>query len=524
MKRTDIKAVLFDYDDTLYSHRDGEIPPLTKEALFALKENGYLLGLCTSRFPSELQSFPKDVRPLFDAWIEGTGCLLYAKDNCLDSQVIAPDTVQELLSVLDEEEISYLWTTDQMEEHFSRDPGEMVKNHVLSWRGYFPTVQAWQGEPLLCITYYHADELQIKKILAYAGRIKLSRWGSAGQINAKGIDKAYGLKKFADAFHLDVKQIAVFGDGANDISMIDAAGIGVAVGNANEELQKHAMMVTRPIEEGGIYDACLKLGLITNKRGIQILFLDIDGTTYQNNIRDVPANTRKALSQLRENGFKLVIDTSRSKQEMIYLPKDFIENMDAVIMLAGGQIEMNGNTLYHYLSDSHIKKAVDYMELHNIIYRWVDDQGNACLSSDVEEINAKFYRLYSMVPPVKKWNGERLVHLLYYTNDVQEIQEIDSIFSTETHIHYGFGHEQVAHGMGKASSMELVSAAFGLTIENTAAFGDGANDALMIKNAKIGVAMGNACDACKEAADYVTDNIEEDGFYNACKQFGWIKE
>jgi len=252
--------------------------------------------------------------------------------------------------------------------------------------------------------------------------------------------------------------------------------------------------------------------------------LDIDGTTYQNNIHDVPVNTRKALKQLRENGFKLVIDTSRSKQEMVHLPKNFLEDMDAVIMLAGGQIEINGKTLYHYLSDAHVKEAVNYMEAHNIVYRWVDDQGNACLSRDVEEINAKFSRLYSMVPPVNKWNGERLVHLLYYTNDAQEIQDIDSIFCTETHIHYGFGHEQVAHGMSKASSMKLVSATFGLTVENAAAFGDGANDAQMLKEAKIGVAMGNACDACKETANYVTDNIEDDGFYNACRQFGWIKE
>jgi hydroxymethylpyrimidine pyrophosphatase-like HAD family hydrolase len=34
--------------------------------------------------------------------------------------------------------------------------------------------------------------------------------------------------------------------------------------------------------------------------------------------------------------------------------------------------------------------------------------------------------------------------------------------------------------------------------------------------------MGNACDACKGAADYVTDNIEDDGLYKACVQFGWI--
>lgn len=524
MKEKTIKAVLFDYDDTLYSHVNEEIPPLTREALLALKAKGYILGLCTSRFPAELKDVPSEIGDCFDAWIEGTGSLLYKDRQYLNKEVIAETTAVELISYLNEEGLPFLWITKDLEEHFSMDPGERICDHTRRWQGFVPTVQQWLGEPLLCISFYNADELQMKKIASYADKIKLSQWGRSGQINAKGIDKAYGLRMFAKAFDLDVKQVAVFGDGANDISMIDQAGVGIAVGNANEELQKHARMITAPIEEGGIYQACIKQGWITNDRGIRILFLDIDGTTYQNNIHDLPVSAWKALKELHENGFKLVIDTSRAKQEMIHLPKEYVDSMDAVIMMAGGQIEIGGKTIYHYLPDDHVKKGVAYMEAHGIVYRWVDDQGACFLNRNVPEINEKFSRLYSMVPDYKPWEGEHLVHLLYYTDDAREIQDIDDIFATESHIHYGFGHEQISHGMNKATSMDLVSAAFGLTIENSAAFGDGANDVIMIKAAKIGVAMGNACDAAKEAADYVTDNIEDDGLYNACKEFGWISK
>ena len=52
------------------------------------------------------------------------------------------------------------------------------------------------------------------------------------------------------------------------------------------------------------------------------------------------------------------------------------------------------------------------------------------------------------------------------------------------------------------------------------AFGDGQNDVDMFSAVGTAVAMGNACRAAKEAADYVTDHVDEDGIWNALKHFG----
>ena len=52
--------------------------------------------------------------------------------------------------------------------------------------------------------------------------------------------------------------------------------------------------------------------------------------------------------------------------------------------------------------------------------------------------------------------------------------------------------------------------------------GDGGNDVTMLEYAGIGVAMGNACDAAKAAADYVTDDITADGLAKALAHFGLI--
>jgi hydroxymethylpyrimidine pyrophosphatase-like HAD family hydrolase len=60
-------------------------------------------------------------------------------------------------------------------------------------------------------------------------------------------------------------------------------------------------------------------------------------------------------------------------------------------------------------------------------------------------------------------------------------------------------------------------------MDQAAAFGDNGNDASMLKAAGIGVAMGNSDETCRQAADYVTARIEEDGLYQACLHYGWIR-
>ena len=59
----------------------------------------------------------------------------------------------------------------------------------------------------------------------------------------------------------------------------------------------------------------------------------------------------------------------------------------------------------------------------------------------------------------------------------------------------------------------------GISIDETMAFGDGGNDLSIIEKAGLSVAMGNANQALKEVADYVTSSVDEDGVYNAMKRF-----
>lgn len=518
-----IKAVVLDFDDTMYSHKMEEVPGLTRRALKELKGNGYIIGMCTSRFPSEFSRFPTSMLDQFDAAIEGTGGLVIQQEKITHMDLLNHDTVVQFTTYMDNHNITYQWITSELEEHFNKEPIMKVKMHIFNWRGKLPTIQKWNGERLLNLMFYDADETEMEHLCNMSKDVSVQRWRTSGQINAKGVDKAYGVREFARLFHIKPEEVAAFGDGGNDVSMLDQAGIGIAVGDASQVLKDRADVITDSIEEGGIFNACVEQGWIEDHEGIKIIFFDIDGTTYQNNIKDNPKSTMTALKKLRDQGIRLAIDTSRADAEMCHLPKKFLSSMDAIISCGGGKIQMDGKDYYRYLDQEHVKNGIEYLEKNHIVYRWVDGHGHCYLNRHVKEVDEIFDRLYSMIPEAHAYNGEKLVHLLYYTSDGEQLKQIEKLFPTEHHTHLGYANEINAHAISKAASMRITASHYGYSSLNIAAFGDGYNDVEMLQAAQVGIAMGNAKQACKAAADYVTDSIENDGMYNACIHFGWIK-
>ena len=63
---------------------------------------------------------------------------------------------------------------------------------------------------------------------------------------------------------------------------------------------------------------------------------------------------------------------------------------------------------------------------------------------------------------------------------------------------------------------------FNIELNDTYAIGDSSNDLPMLEFAGTGIAMGNSSDIVLKSADYVTDDILEDGIYNAMKHFNLI--
>jgi len=75
-------------------------------------------------------------------------------------------------------------------------------------------------------------------------------------------DKAYGIRKMVSLLGGSTRDVIVFGDGLNDLSMFTGEWPCVAMGNAVPELKEKADFVTKNAADDGIFHACRHLGLI----------------------------------------------------------------------------------------------------------------------------------------------------------------------------------------------------------------------------------------------------------------------
>ncbi|WP_163972022.1 Cof-type HAD-IIB family hydrolase [Oceanobacillus halotolerans] len=101
----------------------------------------------------------------------------------------------------------------------------------------------------------HINELRSHLDNYHAELIEHRKWGAPWniiEIVKKGMNKAVGLQKIAYYYGIPKDRIIAFGDEDNDLEMIDYAGVGVAMGNAIDELKSIAKHITKTNEENGV--------------------------------------------------------------------------------------------------------------------------------------------------------------------------------------------------------------------------------------------------------------------------------
>ena len=84
-------------------------------------------------------------------------------------------------------------------------------------------------------------------------------------LNPKGIDKFKALEVLCNKIGINLEEVIFFGDSANDLSIINKVGLGVAMGNALTEVKKQAKEITLSNDEDGIGYTELALGHINEQ-------------------------------------------------------------------------------------------------------------------------------------------------------------------------------------------------------------------------------------------------------------------
>ncbi|WP_028547345.1 Cof-type HAD-IIB family hydrolase [Paenibacillus sp. UNC451MF] len=117
------------------------------------------------------------------------------------------------------------------------------------------TNKVWD-EQWLKFGYYYEDEPTLNAI-----RERMIEWGEMEvtnshpcniELNPKGISKASGLRQVCELLGIEMSQVIAMGDSLNDVTMIREAGLGVAMGNAQDSVKSLADVVTVTNEEHGV--------------------------------------------------------------------------------------------------------------------------------------------------------------------------------------------------------------------------------------------------------------------------------
>lgn len=255
-----IKAVFFDIDGTLLSHSSGTVPESTRAALQRLKQTDVKIFASTGRHMLELEELGLLNLP-FDGYVTLNGQICLDSDKrLLYSEPMEPDDTEKLVSVFNDKQVPVMIVEmDSMYINFV-DPAVYAAQQEILTR--VPECGTYTGNSVYQFILYSGDE-QAKAVKELLPSCKINRWNDyAFDVISRTGGKATGIRHILQHFGIGRDEIMTFGDGGNDIDMLCYAGIGVAMGNAADEVKRQADYVTADVDHDGILLALEHYGLL----------------------------------------------------------------------------------------------------------------------------------------------------------------------------------------------------------------------------------------------------------------------
>lgn len=254
----------------------------------------------------------------------------------------------------------------------------------------------------------------------------------------------------------------------------------------------------------------------------EIFFFDIDGTLRSFDTQEIPVSAREALARLRERGAKVIIATGRDRRN---LPSLEGITFDGYVLVNGGHcLTAGGEVLAERPIPGEIVDRMLYVgRREGFPVQILTDEG--IISNTINDRMRAFLGMLGMADPVvadlreaaRRSPCRQLCAFMSPEQEVRVMREFPECVSSRWSPLMA---DINLRGVTKASGMDVFLSYYGIDRSRSMAFGDGGNDVAMIRHAGVGVALGNAVDAVKEAADYVTTAVDDDGVLRALQHYG----
>lgn len=257
-------ALFFDIDGTLVSFSTHQIPSSTIHALTQAKANGSRVYIATGRPPVIINNLC-GIEHLIDGFITTNGALCYVGNKLVCCNPIPKEDV--ITCVNDAQQKGYSMIVVGRKDVAVLDPTgdvDRIFHQILDVKDMDKAapLEVVLQQDILQLTPFFSPEYEAE-LLARMPQCVSGRWHPEfTDITANGADKGKGILAMARHEGFDPSRTIAFGDGGNDTSMIQQAGIGIAMGNAIEELKQQADYVTTSVDEDGILSALRHFNVI----------------------------------------------------------------------------------------------------------------------------------------------------------------------------------------------------------------------------------------------------------------------
>ena len=272
----DIRIIALDLDGTLLDSKKN-LSAVNRDALATAAAKGVLIVPTTGRFFGMMPPAIRDL-PFVRYAITINGAQVYDRqtDTPLIREEIPLKTALAVMETLDRYDVIYDcyrqnwgWMTASLQE---KAPAYATNEHYLKmireFRKPVPELKAHLRETaaagdvqkvmLFARNDGSADAADCLKAISAEmstrfPEIKVtSSTGNNIELNIKTAHKGYALKRFAEHLGFTLDNCMAFGDGMNDFTMVEAAGLGVAMANAEDEVKRVAKFMTLSNDEDGV--------------------------------------------------------------------------------------------------------------------------------------------------------------------------------------------------------------------------------------------------------------------------------
>lgn len=261
---------------------------------------------------------------------------------------------------------------------------------------------------------------------------------------------------------------------------------------------------------------------MANIEDIKIIFTDIDGTLFSHKTNHVPESALNAIKELQKKGLKIFLCSGRNYYLIRKTGILDIIKPDGIVMMNGAAVQIGEKIIYKYpIPEEVVNAMIKFSYRLKFGLTLIEEsEGHINMIDDrVIDAHAKYGTRFPQPRKFPIPYDRTVYQMIAFCDSFDESLFLPHLKSCKAARWDDYAVDIMPKDSDKAKGIMAALEYYGLDVKNAMSIGDGNNDLEMLLFTGVGVAMGNGNSDAKSVADYVTDDIDNDGWVKAMKHY-----